>query len=111
MLARILQRLLHMGKNRFPRHLTPGKSASTFVPKAYGKMLPQSSMLWKERQLRDYHKANGLCFFCGEKYDPSHLEHCTKRPKVQVNALALNDFNVELNDEILTQLYWQLKIL
>jgi hypothetical protein len=28
--------------------------------------------LWKDRQLRDYRKANGLCFKCGEKFDPTH---------------------------------------
>jgi hypothetical protein len=25
---------------------------------------------WKDRQLRDYRRANGLCYKCGDKYDP-----------------------------------------
>ena len=27
---------------------------------------------WKERQLKEYRRANGLCFSCGDKYDPTH---------------------------------------
>jgi hypothetical protein len=29
--------------------------------------------LWKERQLRDYRRANNLCYFCGDKFDANHL--------------------------------------
>ena len=63
-----------------------------------------SSTLWKERQERDYRKANGLCFYCAEKFEPGHAEKCLKRPKAQLTALALNDLDVQLTDEVLHQL-------
>lgn len=28
--------------------------------------------LWKAKQLKDYRRANGLCFKCGQKYSPEH---------------------------------------
>lgn len=31
--------------------------------------------LWKAWQLKEYHRANGLCFKCGEKIAPNH--RCT----------------------------------
>lgn len=33
--------------------------------------------LWKDRQLREYRRSNGLCFRCGDKYDPQH--QCAKK--------------------------------
>ena len=69
------------------------RSSSSFV-----------SPLWKERQLRDYCKSNGLCMYCGDKYDKAHATSCTKRPQAQVNALVINDLNQPLSDEVLTQL-------
>lgn len=58
----------------------------------------------KERQLRDLCRENNLCFFCKEPYDSTHASKCTKRPKAQSNALALNDLDVVLNEEVLEQL-------
>jgi len=63
-----------------------------------------NSPLWKERQTRDYLKANGLCFYCSEPFDANHLKSCTKRPQPQLNALALNDLDVVLTEEVLNQL-------
>lgn len=37
--------------------------------------------LWRDRKLKDYMKANGLCFNCGEKFDLGHLEVYSKRTK------------------------------
>jgi hypothetical protein len=54
--------------------------------------------------LRDYRKINGLCFNCGEKFVPGHLEICTKRNKPKLNALAINDLDRELTDEVLDDL-------
>lgn len=28
--------------------------------------------LWKAKQLKEYHRANGLCYSCGEKFAPGH---------------------------------------
>lgn len=56
--------------------------------------------------MRDYRKANGLCFYCAEPFDNNHKNVCTKRPQAQaqVNALVVNDLDVILNDDILNQL-------
>jgi hypothetical protein len=45
------------------------------------KVVGPTNNLWRERQLRDYREANGLCFYCGDKFDPSHVEVCQKRTK------------------------------
>lgn len=65
-----------------------------------------SNTLWKERQVRGHRKANGLCFYCGEPYDPQHKNVYAKRPQppVQVNALVVNDLDLVLTDEVLNQL-------
>jgi hypothetical protein len=55
--------------------------------------------LWKEREVRDYRKANNLCYLCGDKFEPGHLQKCPKKAKPQINALVVNDLNVELSEE------------
>ena len=60
--------------------------------------------MWKEIQERDFRKAHGLCFYCGEKFDAGHIDKCSKRPKAQVNALVTNDLDTNLTEDILTQL-------
>lgn len=67
--------------------------------------VPTSSFR-KERQVRDFRKANGLCFYCAEPFDANHRNVCTKRPQqpTQVNALVLNDLDVVLNDDVLNKL-------
>jgi len=85
--------------NRVPQQFRPYTPA-----KSDNKIQAQSSTLWKDRQLRDYRKANGLCFSCGEKLVPGHLEVCTKRNKPQAHALVLNDLDRKLFDEVLNDL-------
>ena len=53
---------------------------------------------------RDLCKANDLCFYSGEKFDPTHVAICTKRPQAQVNALAVNDLDIPLTEEVIQQL-------
>jgi hypothetical protein len=62
--------------------------------------------LWRERQTRDYRRANGLCYFCVEPYDANHKNTCTKRPiqQAQANALILNDLDAVLTEDVLNQL-------
>ena len=64
----------------------------------------QKPNLWKERKVWEYRKANDLCFYCGEKFDPAHVAVCTKRPQVQVNALAVNDLDIPLSEDVIQQL-------
>lgn len=52
---------------------------------------------WRERQLRDYRRANGLCFKCGDKYS---REHTCKKP-VQLLTIEVGDFGEVLPDDTL----------
>jgi len=42
--------------------------------------------------------------YYGDKLDKVHATTCTKRPKVQVHALAINDLDQTLSEEVLTHL-------
>jgi hypothetical protein len=65
---------------------------------------PVASPLWKERRVRDYKKANDLCFYCGGKFVPGHLLKCTKKAKPQLNVLVVHDLDLELTEETLNEL-------
>jgi hypothetical protein len=105
LLARIQQQVLDRGKTRNYRTAPAFKQIQQSV-KNDTKTGNQANGLWKERQTRDYRRANGLCYFCAEPYDGNHRAVCPKRPQQQpqVNALALNDLDVELTEEVLNQL-------
>ena len=60
--------------------------------------------LWRDKQLRDYRKANNLCYACGEKYEPGHAAICGQRNKPQINALAVNDLDREINEDLLNEM-------
>lgn len=60
--------------------------------------------LWRDKQLRDYRKANNLCYHCGEKYEPGHDETYAKRNKPQLNALVVNDLDKEINEDLLNEM-------
>jgi len=100
-LAKIQQRTVDRGKSRYPRQPYPPRP---YQNKTDPKSAPTSSNLWQDRQLRDYRKANNLCYNCGEKFVPGHLEVCKVRNKPKVNALAFNDLDRELSDEVLSEL-------
>lgn len=104
MVARVQQQVLERAKLRANRGNVAGKSVS-YTAKQDNKSIGATSGLWKERQLRDYRRANNLCYFCGDKFDTDHLQKCTKRPvKPQMNALVLNDLDMQLTEETLNQL-------
>ncbi|PVH32848.1 hypothetical protein PAHAL_9G503600 [Panicum hallii] len=63
-----------------------------------------NSTLWKERQLRDFRKANGLCMYCGDKFDKAHATSCVKRQSAQVNTIVVNDLDHHVTEEVLRQL-------
>jgi len=103
LLARVQQQVLDSTKFRYPKSSVSGKAFAT-PAKSETKSTTATSSLWKERQLRNYRKANGLCMYCGDKYDAAHAASCTLRPQHQANALVVNDLDQPLTDEILTQL-------
>jgi hypothetical protein len=55
--------------------------------------------LWRAKQLKDYRKAKGLCFKCGENFVPGH--QCTVPATAQVKAIEANEI---LSDDILDTL-------
>jgi hypothetical protein len=71
-IAKIQQGLLERAKTRQNRNHVAVRPYNN--PRAKPKSTQQSNQLWKDRQLRDYRRANGLCFSCGENFIPGHLE-------------------------------------
>lgn len=103
MLAKIQQQLLD--SKQFKSSKFHGKTNAP-VPKFDSKPGQYNSGLWKERQLRDFRKASGLCIYCGDKFNAAHAASCTKRPQAQaqVHAIVVNDLDTELSEETLNQL-------
>lgn len=104
MLAKVQQQLWEKGKMKFYRNTGSHKSAVSASGKTEAKQQAPNHTWSKERQKRYYCKANSLCFYCNEHFDAAHLAKCTKRPRAQVNALALNDMDVQLTEEMVKQL-------
>jgi hypothetical protein len=55
--------------------------------------------IWKAKQLKDYRRANNLCFKCGEKYAPGHV--CVVPATGQLKTMQGNEI---LSDELLDML-------
>lgn len=83
-LAKIQQSVLERGKTKYTRPTAQYKQYT--APKTDKKAPAQPHTLWRDKQLRDCIKANGLCFNCGEKFVSGHFKVCTKRNKPQANA-------------------------
>lgn len=64
--------------------------------------------LWRARQLKEFRRANGLCYGCGDKYTPGHV--CAPRPPPaapgapQIHAMVGEDGGNILSDETLNEL-------
>ena len=101
LIAKIQQKVLDRSKQKFQRQHQANK---TQQQRTETKQPPTYGTLWRDRQLRDYRKANNLCFHCGEKFEPGHLEVCTKKNKPQLHALALNDLDKEISEEALNDM-------
>jgi ribosomal protein L32 len=93
-LAAILEHL-----NDKEKH-TPKKYSST---RSDSKGSFSASELWKARQLREYRRANNLCFKCGEKYSPSH-SCATSAPTLNVMEKVAVDGGEFLPDDLLDAL-------
>lgn len=99
-IAKIQQKMLDRGKQKYQRTNMGARPPQ----KVDAKPATNYGNLWHDRQLRDYHKANNLCYQCGEKYEPGHAEHCSKHNKPHVNALVANDLDRELSEEVLNEM-------
>ncbi|KAK1602238.1 hypothetical protein QYE76_018497 [Lolium multiflorum] len=73
------------------------------APKAPLKMGPGD--LWKDRQLREYRRANGECFKCELKYDPTHV--CGQKKAATLIAMDTEDGAVLSAEEVLNMLEMQ----
>lgn len=107
LLTRMQQQVLLRAKPTNSKSSSFSKQPSP-APKSDTKVPTGNTLLWKERQLREYRKANGLCYYCGDKYEPGHAEKCPERTKPQINALALNSLDVILDDEVLISWQWKM---
>jgi hypothetical protein len=104
-IAKVQEQLIDRQKFRGHRQISGPKNYGGTLSKYEQKSAPPvSSLLSKQRQKREYCKANNLCFYCSEPFDAAHLAKCTKRPRSQVNALVVNDLDVNLTEEVLEQL-------
>ena len=104
MLAKIQHQLWEDKRFRQSKFPTSSKSSLSTTKSDTRSTSSSVSPLWRERQLRDYRKSNGLCMYCGDKYDKAHAASCTKRPQPQVHALMINDLDQTLTEDVLTQL-------
>jgi uncharacterized OB-fold protein len=58
----------------------------------------------KERQLKEYRRVNGLCFTCGETFEPGHQARCQRGNTIQLNVLAPEVMGKILTLEVLEQI-------
>jgi hypothetical protein len=101
LIAKIQQKVVDRNKQKYQRH-NPAFKQQQHKPEV--KQPNPVGSLWRDRQLRDYRKANNLCFHCGEKFEPGHLEVCAKKNKPQINALVVNDLDREISEDALNEM-------
>lgn len=101
LIAKIQQRVLDRGKQKYQKAAPPTRPHQ---PKSDSKPATNYGNLWRDKQLRDYRKANNLCFLCGEKFEPRYAEVCSKRNKPQVNALIINDLDKTISEDLLNEM-------
>ncbi|WVZ63441.1 hypothetical protein U9M48_013075, partial [Paspalum notatum var. saurae] len=102
-IAKIQQKILERQRYKHPKPSWHQRSHQS-TGKTEHKPPQNNPNLWRDRQLRDYRRDNGLCYHCGEKFHPSHNEVCAKKSKAQVNALIVNDLDKEIPEKVLNQL-------
>jgi hypothetical protein len=102
LLAQIQQEVLDRGRGKGQRQL-PYLKEQQALPKGDDKG-QQCADLTQERQLRDFRRLNGLCYACGERFEPGHIAKCAKRGSAQLNAVVNEEVSKILTDEILHHL-------
>ena len=72
-LAKIQEEELELQKTkpRFPRHMQHQSVPTTIQPMQQGNKKAVDDF-GRERQLRDFRRANGLCYRCGDNYSKEH---------------------------------------
>jgi hypothetical protein len=98
LVARVQQEVLDDSKARAPRPYMRAEAepAREEVPE---QLKLATGNLRKDRQLRDYSRANGLCFKCVDKFDPTHV--CGQKPAAALNAMEPVECLVMVSEEVL----------
>jgi hypothetical protein len=99
LIARVQQEVMEETRNKGHRSLfqTRVEAAKPDATKPALKLA--TGDFWKDRQLRDYRRANNLCFKCGAKYDPTH--HCGPKQVATVNMMEQETDPIMLSEEVL----------
>jgi hypothetical protein len=82
-IAKVREQLMERGKFKYNKPQYASKGYANNAPSLDNK--PQAfvpTQFSKERQKRDFCKANNLCFYCSEPFDSAHLAKCTKDQKL-----------------------------
>jgi hypothetical protein len=103
LLAQMQQEVLEKSR---PRGVRQGYVPKQYQPgnKGEGKVQPVGGDLSRERELREYRRVNGLCYACGEKFEPGHILKCAKRGRVQLNVMRDEEEPEVLSDELLQKI-------
>lgn len=54
--------------------------------------------------MKEYRRANGLCYSCGEKYTPGHVCNITNNSTAQLKAAECIDPHQIISDDVLDAL-------
>jgi hypothetical protein len=105
-LAQTQQEVLDQAKGKGYRQMFSNKQPMG-NNKGDGSQLQRGVDLSKERHVWEFRRLNGLCYACGERFEPSHIAKCTKRGPVQLNSINTENVPLVLSDEILQKLEQQ----
>ena len=92
-LAHMQREILEKNRLKLQRSITANKAVGSNL-KTDNKGGFILGDLTKERQLREFRRANGICFTCGEKFEPGHQGKCPKRVVPQLHALTVEDMGM-----------------
>jgi hypothetical protein len=89
LLAQVQQEIMDRSRSRFSKPVMTNRSGGT--GRSEGKGGLESGNWSKERQLKEYRRVNGLCYTCGEKYEPGHQARCGNGVVAHLNMLTAED--------------------
>ncbi|KAJ1265605.1 hypothetical protein BS78_08G089100 [Paspalum vaginatum] len=102
-IAKIQQKILEKQKEKANKPAWTPK-ANNGVGRPEPKSAHLSTTFWRDRQFKGLQKSSWSMFHCGDKFELGHMETCVKKPRPQLNVLALNDLDKEIPEEVLNYL-------
>lgn len=103
LLAKIQQAVLAKQKQRSSKFFGVPRGPH-LVGKTENATTEASQDLTEEKWVREYRRQNGLCFTCGDKFEPGHQNKCPKRVQLHINALSAEELHMTLSDDVLAQI-------